>query len=251
MSTTFSPHKYTKVVVPPDYTFETFVVQDDPLTISADSWDELRLQVWGVFPEIVSPADMVGAGHVPPLGTELNDWIGALEDWDPVDGGRWWLQGVNLKTGESNCVFEGELLFKGVADVDKPYKMSIDAAASEFEASDIQVTDGFSVFGPFPKMRSVEPELTVQVAYPVIGSAPRTETVGMMAAGTHIWETPPYEPALRAFWWATVDMSKVQYNWPYDWWKTRMPVDCLAGVAPDVAHYAVDHWRFTYATRPT
>lgn len=246
MSQTFQTNAHTRLVLPADYTPSTYIVQAEQVTLAEDTWDEMRLSVWGFFPGFPSAEYLAG---VLPLGTALED-VTFIEDAAfPV--GKWFFQGGQLKQAEAQECFEGELLFKGCADVGRPYKMTIDAAGREFEAKNIKVSDGVTIYGPFAKLRSVEPGMTLTVAYPVFGTAPATASVGTVSGDTAGFPgTIPYEPALRDFWWVEVSEDGLTTNWPNGWWKDRMPVECLAGVDPAVAHFVTDHWKHDYTGQP-
>ena len=237
MSSIFTPQPRSLLWLPPDYEMGTFVVSAQPRTLSAESWDELRLSVWGVFPELACPDDFISEN---PLGTPMADIIELFEGLAVGANSAWFLQGANLKAEDSERVITGELTFLGCADMDRPYKLTMDAEASEYEAKNVIVSDGITTFGPYPKMRTVEPEISMTVAYPVFGLAP---------ASGGLTPNPPYLPALRAYWWASSDPEQVTQNWPNGWWKTRMPVETLIGVSPNVAHFVVDHWKYTYEAR--
>lgn len=246
MSQTFQTNAHTRLVLPADYSPGTFIIQANPVTMAEDTWDEMRLSVWGFFPGIAS-AELIASALL--LGTALED-VTIFEDF-PAATGKWFYQGGQIKQGDAHECYEGEFLFKGCADIDRPYKLTIDAAGREFEAKNIKVSDGVTIYGPFAKLRSVEPGMTLTVAYPVFGSAPATASVGTVSGATAGFPgTIPYEPALRDFWWVEVSEDGLTTNWPNGWWKDRMPVECLVGVDPTVAHFVTDHWKHDYTGQP-
>jgi hypothetical protein len=234
-----------------DLALDAFVVQADPVTSNLESWDELRLTVWGQF-EVMTVAELI-ATHFP-LGTNL-DTLGTLLDGYDVSTGKWFLQGHNLKCVDGPGTFEGELVFLGCADPDRPYKMSINSGVKQFDATNVTVTDGESTYGPWPKLRATEPEITIEVTYPVFGEAPATESVGKMVESINpllfpAALEPPYTPDVREFYWIEHDDDAAIRQFPFGWWKESMPVECLAGVSPDVAHWARDIWRYTFELIP-